>query len=135
MIIKTKFFKTNSLKQREFWSFINILQIILAISFYFIYLFPFIFLYIYSFWRRCKYNFKVWKTLTQLYYNARNFLRHERNLNLKFCLKTYCLKIFDEKNTLPLSVVPIFHGRNFHQEVTFNRSLKMKFEVTFHFCR
>ena len=44
----------------------------------------------------------------------------------------YCLKIFDEKNT-PLSKVLIFHERNFHQEVTFNWSLKMKSEVAFHF--
>ena len=39
------------------------------------------FLCIYSFWRGCKYNFKVWEALTQLYHNARNFLRHKWNLN------------------------------------------------------
>ena len=43
----------------------------------------------------------------------------------KFYLKTYCLKIIDEKNTLPLSKVITCYERNFHQEV----ALKFEDEV------
>ena len=35
----------------------------------------------------------------------------------EFCFRTYCLKIIDEKNTLPLSKVLMCYERNFHQKV------------------
>ena len=78
-IFPNKFDKT---RQREFWNLMKIWQIIvLAISCHFIYSFSFIFYLCISFWRVCKYNFKVWDTLTQLYHNAINFPRHKWNLN------------------------------------------------------
>ena len=45
VIYKTKFFKTNSLKQREFWSLIKILQIILLAIYFCHFIYSFIFIH------------------------------------------------------------------------------------------
>ena len=92
-------------------------------------LFIHLLLCIYSFCRGCIYNFKVWNTLTQLYHNARNFLRNKLNLNnFQILLQSLLSKTYWWKNT-PLSKVLICYERNFHQEV----ALKFEDEVWSYF--
>ena len=77
----------------------------------------------------CIYNFKVWETLTQLYQNARNILRHKWNINYsKILLQNLLSKSYWWKNTLHLYKV-LCYKRNFYQEVP----LKFENEVCSYF--